>query len=104
MSAHRLANLACVALALAAAVSVAAAEPAPSAYDLLRERYAPFTADGDPFGFPMKVRSVASDPYKFWRGTKDLFYAWCAEHARDWLADRDAYVWSHGDPHVGNIG
>lgn len=58
----------------------------------------------DPRQLPVKVRAILRDEYKFFRGTADLFYAWCGDECRDWLADGDARVWLHGDVHVGNVG
>lgn len=75
-----------------------------SSFEVLRDAYAPYMSLDDPYGFPMKVRSMAADPYKFWRGSKDLFFIWCRANAADWLNDRDAYIAAHGDLHLGNIG
>lgn len=61
-------------------------------------------AADDPLALPMKLRSLAADPYGLWRGGKDLFYLWSKSHARPWLDDADAYVTQQGDQHLGNIG
>src|SRR4051812_17235478 len=45
-------------------------------YDLIERTYAPFTAADDPLGFPMKVRNLSTNSYRFWRGAKELFYEW----------------------------
>jgi hypothetical protein len=50
------------------------------------------------------VLSVSADQNAFWRGSRDLYFTWCREHAKDWLDDRGAYVVNHGDLHLGNIG
>ena len=61
-------------------------------------------AADDPLAFPMKVRSLAAGRYGMWRGGKDLFFQWAADHTAGWLADRDAYMTQQGDQHPGNIG
>jgi uncharacterized protein (DUF2252 family) len=73
-------------------------------YDLLERYYAPHTDASDPLGFPMKVRNLSSTPYRFWRGSKELFYEWCRTNAADWLADQGSYLRIHGDLHPGNLG
>ena len=72
--------------------------------DALRDAYAPYLDADAPTGWPMKVRSLAEGDYKFWRGSKDLFFRWTRENCKDWLADLAAYVASHGDVHLGNVG
>jgi uncharacterized protein (DUF2252 family) len=72
-------------------------------YDILAAAYAPFTSN-DPLGFPMKARNLSTSAYRFWRGSKELFYVWCATHTLGWLADDDAYLRIHGDLHLGNMG
>jgi uncharacterized protein (DUF2252 family) len=73
-------------------------------FDVLTRTYAPYCAPGDDLAFPMKVWGVAAGKFHFWRGTRDLYFLWCKENARDWLADSGAYVLNHGDLHLGNIG
>jgi uncharacterized protein (DUF2252 family) len=75
-----------------------------SAYDLLERYYKPYTSTEDPLGFPMKLRNLSTNPYRFGRGAKELFYVWCKSHTADWLADQGAYLRVHGDLHAGNIG
>lgn len=75
-----------------------------SAYETLEASYKPYLSHTDPFGWPMKVKSLCADPYKFWRGSKDLFFTWCKTNASDWFADRDKFVLCHGDVHLGNVG
>ena len=53
---------------------------------------------------PMKMRSLLSGEFQFYRGSADLYYDWCAKHASDWADDKAAYLTLHGDVHVGNIG
>jgi uncharacterized protein (DUF2252 family) len=83
----------------------AATQPAGTgAYDLLERYYAPYTTADDPLGFPMKVRNLSASPYRFWRGSKEVFYEWCRTNAADWLADQGSYLRIHGDLHPGNMG
>jgi hypothetical protein len=58
----------------------------------------------DPFAWPAKAWSLSANEYKFWRGSKDLFFTWCGDHAFDWLCEPDNMVPAHGDLHMGNIG
>ncbi|HLL88693.1 MAG TPA: DUF2252 family protein, partial [Tepidisphaeraceae bacterium] len=76
----------------------------PLPYDRIEQAYARYTPAGDPFGFPAKIASLADTKFKFWRGTKDLYYQWAKVEAGDWLADSGAYVVAHGDLHPGNLG
>src|SRR5205814_6023112 len=50
------------------------------------------------------VWALSADESNFWRGSRDLYFAWCGEHAKDWLEDKGAYLLNHGDLHPGNIG
>jgi uncharacterized protein (DUF2252 family) len=77
---------------------------AASPFDVLDRTYAPYTSASDPLGFPMKVRNLSTNSYRFWRGSKELFYLWCKSHVADWLADEGAYLRIHGDLHPGNMG
>ncbi len=84
-----------------------AVEPSPTGngpFDILARTYKPYTTATDDLGFPMKVRNLSSNAYRFWRGSKELFYEWCKTHTQDWLADQDAYLRIHGDLHPGNMG
>jgi uncharacterized protein (DUF2252 family) len=73
-------------------------------YEQLERMYGPFVSPTHPTGWAMKVRSVTSDEFKFWRGTKDLFYQWAKVHCSDWMNQPAAFVPIHGDLHPGNIG
>jgi len=53
---------------------------------------------------PMKIHSLSQNEYKFWRGTKDLFFQWSAKPCGEWYADKNAVLPNHGDLHLGNIG
>lgn len=75
-----------------------------SAFDRLNADLGPYLNHHDPLSFDMKIKSISADEYTFWRGTKGLFYQWCNTHCADWLAERGAYVVSHGDLHFGNMG
>jgi uncharacterized protein (DUF2252 family) len=68
---------------------LAAAHPELSAQDL-RE-------------FPMKIRSLLSDPYTFFRGTCHLFYERCATW-EEYKSNDVPRVLLHGDVHIGNLG
>lgn len=88
-------------LALLIAASFARAQ---GPYERIERAYAPYMAADDALAFPMKVKSLAADPYTFWRGSKDLFFEWSKTHSADWLADSRAILPNHGDLHLGNIG
>jgi uncharacterized protein (DUF2252 family) len=72
--------------------------------DVLLHNYAPYCTPGDDLAFPMKVWALSENKFLFWRGSRDLYFAWCAQHARDWFDDKAAYVVNHGDLHLNNIG
>ncbi len=92
-----------IALAIALTCSCVA-HAQPDAYERIRAAYAPYLNEQDPFSLPMKIASLASDEYKFWRGSKDLFFQWGKQHCQDWLKDDKAFLPNHGDLHLGNIG
>lgn len=73
-------------------------------YDVLQRNYGPYCVPGDDLSFPMKVRGLLGGRYAFWRGSRDLYFTWCRDNAKDWLADSGAYLTNHGDLHLGNIG
>jgi uncharacterized protein (DUF2252 family) len=73
-------------------------------FDRIEKAYSPYMDAEDPLAFPMKVKSLAADPYKFWRGSKDLFYFWCKSNTSDWMSDKSTFLANHGDLHLGNIG
>jgi uncharacterized protein (DUF2252 family) len=95
---------ACFAAFIIAAMSAAARAEGPSPYDVIEHNFGSYVDRNDPLALPLKIKSLAADPYKFWRGSKDLFFAWAKTDARDWLDDHSNYVSSHGDLHLGNIG
>ena len=106
---RRLASRFALLIALLAAVAptargqTAATQPADPVTAISAD-YAPYLDPADPLALDMKLRSLATDEYKFWRGSKDLFFIWCKSNCRDWMADKQSYVINHGDLHVGNIG
>lgn len=73
-----------------------------SPLDRLTAEYRPHLDLDDPLGFAMKIRAISIDEYRFWRGTKGLFYAWCRDHANDLTTG--PRVPGHGDIHFGNVG
>jgi uncharacterized protein (DUF2252 family) len=91
-------------LVLLLVVCTRAQEQPAKAFDHIEQAYAPYMDPADPLAFPMKVKALATDPYKFWRGSKDLFFRWAIADCQDWLTDTSAYQPTHGDLHVGNIG
>ncbi|HEV7301855.1 MAG TPA: DUF2252 family protein [Tepidisphaeraceae bacterium] len=90
--------------AIGGSSAVALGQQQSDPYAVLRDAWSPYVQAGDPYGFPMKVAAITESKYKFWRGTKDLYYRWAKQHTTDWLADDAAYVICHGDLHPGNIG
>ena len=74
------------------------------AFDRIKSAYAPYLNDADPLSLPIKIKSLSSDEYKFWRGSKDLFFQWGKQNCQDWLKDAKAFLPNHGDLHLGNIG
>ena len=91
-------------LLLALISTPALAAPATRPYDRLRAALDPYYAPADPLGWPMKARALTADRYTFWRGTKDLYYAWLKQNAADWFTDSSTFVPCHGDLHLGNLG
>ncbi len=75
-----------------------------SPYSLLLKSYGPHVDLADPRGWPLKIHSITSDPYKFWRGTKDIFFLWSKTHCADWMNHPENLLPIHGDLHLGNIG
>lgn len=64
----------------------------------------PHLRDGAIPDLSLKVRSLSQGPYKFFRGTADLYYVWCRTHCEDWLGAEGTTVLLHGDVHPGNTG
>jgi len=63
----------------------------------------------DPVAFRKRFRTMAGDPFAFYRGSAPLFYAdvadsggrWCDER---WVDERTRRVWIQGDLHAENFG
>jgi uncharacterized protein (DUF2252 family) len=71
--------------------------------DVLTDAFADLMA-ADPAAFRRKYRTMAADPFAFYRGTACLFYADLAEHRDRWADERTSRVWIQGDLHVENFG
>jgi uncharacterized protein (DUF2252 family) len=71
--------------------------------DVLTDAFADLAA-ADPAAFRRKYRTMAADPFAFFRGTACLFYADIAGRADRWADERTSRVWIQGDLHVENFG
>ena len=71
--------------------------------DVLTDAFADLAA-ADPAAFRRKYRTMAADPFAFYRGTACLFYADIARRADRWADERTSRVWIQGDLHVQNFG
>ena len=60
--------------------------------------------DHDASGFRGKFRSMAADPWAFYRGSACVFYADMAETQDRWSDERTARIWIQGDLHAENFG
>jgi uncharacterized protein (DUF2252 family) len=58
----------------------------------------------DPAAFRAKFRSMAADPFAFYRGSACLFYADVADRDDPWADERTSRVWIQGDLHAENFG
>jgi len=70
---------------------------------VMREAFADLVA-ADPAAFRKKFRTMAADPFAFYRGTACVFYADLAEQDDPWADGRTARVWIQGDLHAQNFG
>lgn len=84
--------------------SPSAASPSQDSVLSKIEALNPHLKDEDIPYLSLKVHSLNRGPYDFFRGTTDLFYAWCKSHCRDWSEAQDTEVLLHGDVHPGNTG
>jgi uncharacterized protein (DUF2252 family) len=76
-----------------------------STLEKIQAAYSPWLNIDDPLSLGIKLRALASDPYVFWRGSKDLFFAWMRENAPNWSNASSATTCViHADLHLGNIG
>src|SRR3954465_14888447 len=71
--------------------------------DVLAEAFAPLMK-ADPAAFRAKYRKMAADPFAFYRGSACLFYADVTAREDEWVDDRTAQIWIHGDLHAENFG
>jgi uncharacterized protein (DUF2252 family) len=60
--------------------------------------------EADPRAFRHKYRSMAADPFAFYRGSASLFYADMREQDDPWADERTSRVWIQGDLHAQNFG
>ena len=60
--------------------------------DVLTEAFADLMA-ADPMAFRRKYRSMAAEPFAFYRGTACLFYADLRERADPWADERTGRIW-----------
>ena len=58
----------------------------------------------DPTAFRRRFRSMAGDPFSFYRGSACLFYADLAGREDRWADERTSRVWIQGDLHAENFG
>ena len=58
----------------------------------------------DPDAFRRKFRTMAADPYAFYRGSACLFFRDVADREDRWADERTSRVWIQGDLHAENFG
>ncbi len=58
----------------------------------------------DPPAFRHKYRTMAADPFAFYRGSASVFYADMREREDRWADERTSRVWIQGDLHAENFG
>ena len=58
----------------------------------------------DPLSFRRKYRTMAADPFAFYRGSAAVFYADMREREDPWVDQRTSRVWIQGDLHAQNFG
>ena len=80
-------------------------EPDRSAFvvQVLMDAFSELVA-ADPTAFRRKFRTMAADPFAFYRGTACLFYADLADRADPWADERTGRIWIQGDLHAKNFG
>ena len=71
--------------------------------DTMAEAFSDLVA-ADPAAFRKKFRTMASDPFAFYRGTACVFYADVAQREDRWADERTGRVWIQGDLHAQNFG
>ena len=60
--------------------------------------------EADPTAFRRRFRTMAGDPFSFYRGSAPLFYADMADREDRWADERTSRVWIQGDLHAENFG
>ena len=60
--------------------------------------------EADPSAFRKKFRSMAADPFAFYRGSACVFYADVAGRDDRWADEQTSRVWIQGDLHAENFG
>jgi uncharacterized protein (DUF2252 family) len=60
--------------------------------------------EADPRAFRHKYRTMAADPFAFYRGSASLFYADMRDREDGWVDERTSRVWIQGDLHAQNFG
>jgi uncharacterized protein (DUF2252 family) len=60
--------------------------------------------EADPTAFRRRFRTMAGDPFSFYRGSACLFYADLADREDRWADERTSRVWIQGDLHAENFG
>jgi hypothetical protein len=71
--------------------------------ETLTDCFAPLV-EADPAAFRRKFRTMAADPYAFYRGSACLFFRDVAEREDPWADERTSRVWIQGDLHAENFG
>jgi uncharacterized protein (DUF2252 family) len=71
--------------------------------DVLTDTFSDLMA-ADPKAFRRKFRTMAADPFSFYRGTACLFYADLEGREDRWADERTSRVWIQGDLHAENFG
>ena len=71
--------------------------------DILLDAFADLM-EADEDAFRTKFRTMAADPFAFYRGSACLFYADMAKTDDPWVDERTSRVWIQGDLHAENFG
>jgi uncharacterized protein (DUF2252 family) len=58
----------------------------------------------NPLAFRRKYRTMAADPFAFYRGSASVFYADMRDREDQWADERTSRVWIQGDLHAENFG
>ena len=60
--------------------------------------------EADPVAFRHKYRTMAADPFAFYRGSAAVFYADMRDREDPWVDEQTSRVWIQGDLHAQNFG